>query len=679
MSLFNNRPSRLEMFWSNIQHDLRLFFYLLFLVCLYRAIFMVIMHSYIGPDTPGTEIALANWMGLRLSLKTAGWVAVFTFLFATLPTLAFPRLDGLTRRLRLVWATVVSFVFNVLFVARFPFYNQFHTTYNSQQVMAGANEKTGSVLTMMIQDYGLIWRMAIAIALTVACFLVLRWLLRTRTFRIPGIFAGRPLVFTPVFIVVFAALFIFVRFGGSFTFGRGINWESSGVTNDDFLNECVLDDAQAMYRAYSMKKRMDTGLAASYVEKDHVRDYAKFVAGHTEEQGDDLTPYLARTAQGPRIAKPRHIFIIIEESQAAWPLLDQYADLHVGDGMKSLMQSEHGYGSLNFMPNGEYTSIALSAIMTGLLDMRVEVCYQPRSIKEAYPTAFGTQFKKLGYQVDFWYGGNPAWSSMKPMALAQGFDHFYGYTDMNVPKVNTFGTSDGYIFEALSKALDSEPPTVHVIKTVSNHPPYNIDIEAEGFDLARAKEITHQMPDVENPDQLAKELGHYWYTDKVVTNFIHETEQKYPDSLFIITGDHAIRTDPSRHPTLFEHQAVPFVMYGDGITKDILPPNVTGGITSFLPTLMELIAPQGFTYYSIVPSLTEMDKPDGMPTGFNTSCFMTRNAMGMIDRDQMEALPWKADQPYDAAAERAKAMQWIPAARTISWWLAIHGTDLNAQ
>ncbi len=675
MSLFKNNESRLQTFWANIQMDLRFFFFILILVCLYRVIFMGIMHAYISSDTGAGEILLANWMGLRLSLKTAGGTALLPFVFLTLGTFLFPCFKKAAGKIRLFYGTLASFVFHLLFIARFPFYDQFHTTYNAQQVMAGTNEKFGSVIMMMIQDYGLIWRMGIALVLTVLCFFLLRFLFRARISSLPYVFSKRPALFAAGFLVVFAAAFIFVRFGGSFTFGRGINWESAGVTSDDFLNECVLDDAQAMYRVKTVRQKMKTGQAGTFVERDKIREYAKFVAGHEEENGNDLKPYLARRAKGPHIEKPQHIFIILEESGMSWPMLDKYKDLHIADGIMSLMKAPNGYETHAFMPNGEYTSVAFDGIISGLSEMRVAVNLQPRSIRDPYPTAFGIQMKKLGYNVDFWYGGNPAWASMKPFSLAQGFDNFYGYTDMGAPKVNTFGTDDRSIFAALSEHLASEPPTVHVIKTVSNHPPYSIDLEAEGFDLARAKEITHSMPDVENPDQLAKELGHYWYTDKVVTEFIKETEKKYPNSLFLVTGDHAVRTDPSRHPTLYEHQAVPLLIYGAGVTKDLLPENAPGGLTSLLPTLMELIAPKDFVYYSILPSMTE--GPDVFGAGFNTSCFLTQNAMGAIDRDQMEALPWTPAGGFDAAAERAKAMKWIPAARTISWWLAVHGTSLD--
>ena len=34
-----------------------------------------------------------------------------------------------------------------------------------------------------------------------------------------------------------------------------MNWENAGITNDTFLNESILDDYQAIYRAYANQMR----------------------------------------------------------------------------------------------------------------------------------------------------------------------------------------------------------------------------------------------------------------------------------------------------------------------------------------------------------------------------------------------------------------------------------------
>ena len=542
------------------------------------------------------------------------------------------------------------------------------------QVAAGLNDDAAVLAEMMLREYGLLWRLCIALLLTAVSLYVLRSLLLVRrTYALPALRSGvQRAVFSLGLLFLFAAAFVFVRFGGSFTYAGGVNWENAGVTSDAFLNECILDDGQALYRVRSMHKRLKSGDIVG-VDKEHVRALAVEAAGHAELSADTLTPYLTRTAQGARIPKPRHIFIVLGETYAQWPMLETYAALHAADGIKGLIREPNAYYSRRFMPNGDFTSIAITGLVTGLSEVNQHVNYVARSLREAYPTAMAPQFKRLGYAVDFWYGGVPSWEGMDRFSIAQGFDHFYGYPDFHAEKVNAWGTSDEQLFSALFQHLADEPPTVHLIMTVSNHPPYNIDVAAEGFDLARARAETAQLPNVDDPDQLALELGHYWYMDKIVTQFVHETMKKYPDSLFVITGDHAVRMNPSRTPTMYEYQSVPFVLYGQGVTSAVLAPDVVGGHTNIVPTLIELIAPAGFSYVSIAPSLTE----NNMGAAFNRDYFLTRSVMGRVNTKETELLPGAAEEDPAAAYDLLQRRMTI--LRTLSWQLIEHGDSLEGQ
>jgi len=663
----------LAAFYDAVQRDIKLFAFILLTLCVYRAYFMFYMAGYLSPSAGTDDVLLALLTGLRLSLKTAGAVTLPAFVLCSLPLLALPRLAPVLRRLRFCWGGLAAFAFAVLFQARFPFYRQFQTSFN-MQVAAGLNDDAAVLAEMMLREYGLLWRLCIALLLTAVSLYVLRSLLLVRrTYALPALRSGvQRAVFSLGLLFLFAAAFIFVRFGGSFTYAGGVNWENAGVTSDAFLNECILDDGQALYRVRSMHKRLKSGDVVG-VDKEHVRALAVEAAGHAELSADTLTPYLTRTAQGARIPKPRHIFIVLGETYAQWPMLETYAALHAADGIKGLIREPNAYYSRRFMPNGDFTSIAITGLVTGLSEVNQHVNYVARSLREAYPTAMAPQFKRLGYAVDFWYGGVPSWEGMDRFSIAQGFDHFYGYPDFHAEKVNAWGTSDEQLFSALFQHLADEPPTVHLIMTVSNHPPYNIDVAAEGFDLARARAETAQLPNVDDPDQLALELGHYWYMDKIVTQFVHETMKKYPDSLFVITGDHAVRMNPSRTPTMYEYQSVPFVLYGQGVTPAVLAPDVVGGHTNIVPTLIELIAPAGFSYVSIAPSLTE----NNMGAAFNRDYFLTRSVMGRVNTKETELLPGAAEEDPAAAYDLLQRRMTI--LRTLSWQLIEHGDSLEGQ
>lgn len=658
----------LKRFFDGIQRDLRLFFFVLILSEVYRGIFILSMSNYMNETSGVAQVLTALFAGLRLSLKTAGAITLIPFLLVTI--------GGLSSRIRLFTGIVASAIFSLLFMLRFPYYRAFQSTFGLE-VVQGLNDDIWSIIVTMIYEYGFLWRLVVALILTLICVMVYSRLLLIKTFPLPELNDKLKQIGFGAALVVGIFLFgLFVRFGGSFTYASGINWENAGVTNDDFLNECILDDFQALYRARSMAKRMEAG-EISGVDPDNIQTAAQIVAVNKNIDEKNLAPYLERKAKGERIQKPKHIFIILGETFMQWPMLGKYDELLVAEGIKSLIADDNCYYSRNFMPNGDFTSTAITGLVTGLPDVNIRVNYQARTYDKMYITAMAPQFKSLGYKVDFWYGGMPSWDSIAKMSLAQGFDNFYGYPDFNAPKQTTWGTKDENLFNALLAHLDEEPPTVHLVMTTTNHPPYNLDLEAEGYHKDDVAKALKKIPNVDDPNQLAIELGHYWYMDEVITNFVRKTSERFPESVFVITGDHAVRCDPSTHPTIFEHQSVPFVLYGAGINKKILPPDAVGDHISIMPTLIELVAPKDFAYYSIAPSLFDSDG-----VGFNTSAFVTSKVAGQIDSDVVELLPHVASNELNDVNlndERENAKKIIGAMRTVGWWIITNGLFFGGQ
>ena len=654
----------LRRFFGGLQRDFRLFFFILLLLEIYRAAFMYIMSDYIGAGTDNSQIWLANFAGIRLSLKTAGVVTLLSFFLVTLL--------GLTSRLRLAIGIIASLIFSILFMARFPYYREFNATFG-MEIVQGLHDDIWSIIVTLVQGYGIIWRLPVALFLTIVCIFFYSRLLLIKPIQLPDLEGWTKKIFFMIgSTLIIVAFFIFARFGGSFSYENGLNWENAGITSDEFLNECILDDGQALYRAYSISRDMELREIAG-VEPENILQYAEFISQRKNLNAQSLEPYLERTAGGSRINPPKHIFIIIGETWMQWPMLGKYSDLHVADGIKSLIAEPNAYYSRNFFPTGSFTSIAVEGIITGMPDVNININYQPRTYEEIYISAMAPPLKELGYRVDFWYGGTPSWDNISKMALAQGFDNFYGYPDLDAPKQTTWGAKDSDLFDAIERHLPDEPPTVHVIMTTTNHPPYNLDLAAEGFNFAATLAEVEKLPNVDDARTLTVSLGHYWYMDKVTTKFIRSVSEKYPESLFIVTGDHAHRTDPSTRPTIFEHESVPFVMYGAGINKKILPTDAVGGHMSIVPTIIELIAPRGFIYYSIAPSLFH-----SFGVSFDLDSYITQNTAGRIESDVWEILPQVASvnlPQVNLPNERKNAMQVVRAVRTVAWWLLTKGPE----
>ena len=315
----------LKRFFDSIQRDARLFLFVLILLEVYRGLFIIFMSSYMNEDSGAAQIFSAMFTGLRLSLKTAGAVTLISFILVTI--------IGLKARLRLYIGIGASLIFSMLFMLRFPYWRAFQSTFG-MEVVQGFNDDIFSIIVTMIQEYGIIWRFLVALILTLLCIAILSRLLLIKTFPLPVLDDKKKLAGFSAGLIVGIFLFgLFVRFGGSFTYGGGINWENAGVTTDNFLNECILDDAQALYRARAMAKRMEAG-EISGVNPDKIAESAQIIAVNHELTEKNLAPYLERKAKGERIQKPKHIFIILGETFMQWPLLGKYDELLIAEGIK---------------------------------------------------------------------------------------------------------------------------------------------------------------------------------------------------------------------------------------------------------------------------------------------------------------------------------------------------------
>ena len=72
-------------FFENLQQDLKAFIYWCLVFTVFRIAFIAIYNGQLNGDY--SDIPMALLLGLRLSLKTAGMIALIGFVFATLPKL----------------------------------------------------------------------------------------------------------------------------------------------------------------------------------------------------------------------------------------------------------------------------------------------------------------------------------------------------------------------------------------------------------------------------------------------------------------------------------------------------------------------------------------------------------------------------------------------------------------
>lgn len=651
-----------EKIYENLQQEFKLFIFILGVICGFRVGFIAVLHSYLGDTTTFNDILVALFYGLRISLKSVGFLAMVS---VGLCAVFFLLRREKCPKLRLVIGSIYIGALSLLFYARIPYYEQFHMAFN-QLLFNTVHDDVYALLITLVQQYNLPVKLLLATGTAWLLIKLLRWWLSVRILRLPKFSHGyQNAVVRVVFLFILYQLVIFIRFGGSMTYAYDVDWENSGVTKDVLLNEAILDDVQALYRAYELHERLQSSVGLD-INPDKIQEYGAYLAG-VQLNTDNLDDYLRKTAQGGLAVKPKHVFLIISESYANWPLLPEYRDLNIANGMKGIINQQDAAYVSTFLPNGLSTISGVMGVLTGFVDVNMYLNNLPQTYQGAYSTALAPQMEKLGYHPIFWYAGPASWERIRDFTLAQGFKEFYGVGDIPHETGSVWGCDDKYLFNAVLNNTDGDLPSFNVILSVSNHSPFLLNLAAEGFD---PDNVQSGLPDKQKGDnQLIRQLGHYWYADKMMSQFIAAARKKYPDSLFVVVGDHADRLNLESDPGMYKRYGIPFIIYGQGVSKDIFPGKVSGSHINVAPTLIELVAPKGFKYYSIGQSLTR-----GNNFGVNYGFWITSDYIG------------KTDQTFDAEAIHSAVgpqpdgdviEKNILSERALSWWKIKYGNKLN--
>ncbi len=662
-----NFPSRLS--WENfhrvIIEGLKVYAFYLAVLSLFRLFFILWLNDYWGPNTAGADILLALWRGSRLSMQTAGALTLVSFVPAFAAHYLLPKSE---KYLWLGINGILLAVLSVLYMASFPYYRIYRMNFN-QMLFTGMNEDWGALFWTMVDQYALPARFAGAMLLTFVLWQLLRKLLVWQMPLLPIAhwpLWGKMVVRAAFLYLVYIAVLLGI-FGGSLGWQTAVDWENAGVTKDEFLNEAILDNPQAIYRAYNLNSRMLACNGLDFTMED-IRLLAANLSGKPADT-DNLDVYLQKNVQQGTDTPPRHVFVILSESLANWPLLAKYKDIPIAEELRALIAEGDTDYCPTFLPNGASTVSAVTGTVAGVADANLYLTTMPESFAAPYPTASAPQMARLGYETNFFYAGPATWERIGAFTQAQGFQHFYSRGDFGDVPGSVWGCEDECLYANIMERL-TDAPSFNIILNASNHSPYDVDVEAKGFDKEKVRAA---LPAADQQDEeLLRELGHYWYAQRELVKFVREVKAKYPDSLFVIVGDHGDRYNIEKQPDMYARYGIPFIVTGKNIHKGTLLADSAGSQIDIFPTLMELTAPKGTSYMALGQSLTTTSTK-----GVNYGFWITRTAIGKADTVPLvpEAIAGGETPVIDD-----QAMQdYINAIRAISWWRPKYGPILDQK
>ncbi len=601
-----------SVFFAGVQQDIKIAFVAPVVCALFRLVFILVYAPVKRPRSEWRKWFHCFRYGFWWGMDFNAYVFLVSFVLVTIPAVFLPAVAAVGDTVRLVGLLLYLAVLYTAFAGKMIFYFHFHDIFNHILFLGKNADKKNFADIFFNQNHGGLI-LAGYVPFLALWGLAAQWLLRLPALPAPQ-FAGD--VGAGLFnFALFAAailLFYFFRYGGTLNHRHKPEWdEVPAVVKDDvFFGKAVIDDLVAL----ELLKNRPRHESLRHTDEESMSIFGGVLpAPSAMKAGFNPLLQFRREAAGAKIKKPSHIFLLFGESHSQAAFDPLYENLHIADAGKKFRSREDAVAFNNFLPGGTLSQTSIVSIMSGIFDADMELNENKDFWSGNVPTALASQIKKLGYRTVFWYGGSLTWASLKHYTPATGFDESWGGVDIcpaDAPRT-WLGVYDHIFLSDVARLIKEgdDAPTFHFVYTTSNHGPYNIPVEKYGFD--REKCMPDLPPSVLRDEGAFRRLACFWYADKFLMDFAEEMRALYPDSLFIVTGDHASRVLPLEcnilartEPTIRERMCTSFAMSAPGLRGDMFAGNDVGSHMNILPTLMELIAPQGFSYYSLFPALT---------------------------------------------------------------------------
>jgi phosphoglycerol transferase MdoB-like AlkP superfamily enzyme len=658
-------PSDLRWRWTlgQIQRDLLLWVVLVTLMQLARVGMMVTFSGQWSSDSGLTDYVLVAARGFQYDVSISMYLTLPCILASAACLFGDARIFA--RVVRSIWAPVAVIFVVLLSVIDGVFFAEFHDQFN-HFALGAMQGYLGPVIETAWAEYPLGWLSLGFIVVVALCVLFLRWIFRWNWLCRPCLLhATRWPPLRIGLMVCFVGLIVVAVRGG--VGHRPIQLKDSSVIADTELNKIVPNAIFSLRCAVQQHWRLvsSEGLK-THLGTESIHEAATVVSGRDGVDSVDVATL--QSASGAKIERPSHIFLIIMESADTWAMQPEFRPLHLGDELAAL--AEGGRSADFFVASGNGSIESVASLLTGLPEVGVSTNFQPNS-RSAYATSIAPQMAAIGFEPRFFKGSFMVFQRYADFAREQGFCRIEGAEVIrrDDTPVNEWGVQDDVLFEHIADSL-GEVPSFNVVVTTTYHPPYDLDVHELGYPVDAPPEGLPEPCEACTPKWL-KTVGHAWFADRALGDFVRSVESKYPDALFIVTGDHWSRRYPTHRPPLTAKCQSPCVWYGPQSMEALGDGSFYGSHLDIAPTLIEMIAPEGHAYHSFGCDMFNRDASSQFSAGAGVVV-----GPGFVHDPERGVVENWGSVPIDEAAIQ-QGTHWSRMSSGLGWWRIMRGNDLS--
>lgn len=603
-----NNTNKWESFTKEIGNLIFFWIFGIVFFTIFRATFIFLYNEELGSNINFTDILNTFLMGFRFDATAVGYFIIIPVI-STLLLAPWGKFNTI-RYIRVTFQYLFVIVSAIICVVTINYYKEYNDQFNMFLFLGLYDDQSAILQTIWKYYHPILNILAMLVIAFSGIYIFFVFSQKHIVADLLSKLKGAPL--RAIFIIFILSCTIFTLRGS--IVNRPVTRNKAVITLNKLLNKSIINPYRSFIYALSDFKKVSQTSGRNPYDSDWT---------HLEEV--TVSDIIKKQAAGNTIKKPKQIFVVLMEGFDYWTLLDKYSSFNIANNLKEL--ANKGTSFSNFLSSYNATVYAYTTMISGIPYSGINFS-RIGANSEPYKSSIFSQFKKLGYTTNTFHGAHFTWENYAVFSEHLGSDKVHNiYEEYKDKSTNIWGADDEEMFEYVLDHVDPNEQTFNFILTLSNHSPFEVDIYGQGFPYKAPQDMSEEAQKVYKGPITMREMGHIWYGDKAIGKFMDVAKEKYPDALFIFTADHTGRRFATPTYNLYEESAIPLIIYGKDIPAQQL--KTPGSHIDIMPTLIEMIAPEGFTYYSFGKSMFSEDKN----TAFSYEKVMDNDSLYYAPRD----------------------------------------------
>lgn len=477
---------------------LTIFFTFIAVFVLQKIIFMIYYHDIYG-DFKLIENAKVLFYGLQHDACIAGY---FSIIPGFIIIASYWVNDKLIRQISIGYFAFISFVFATVFVVDLILYKYWGFRLDSTPLFYMKSPANAMASSSWWVNIG-----GIASIIFISYFLYM--LFSTFLMVEKKVINSVKIKLRSSFVVLFEVVLLFLPIRG------GVKESTMNVgkvyfSNNILLNHAAVNPMFSLFESLFLEQKFDKQYRFMTNEKA-----AEIFTSLADVKPNNSIPTLFN------VEKPNVVFMVLESFMSLD--ISELGGLN-GVAVRLDSLSKEAVLFTNFYANSFRTDRGLVSILSGFpAQPNTSIMKYPRKIQKL--SSFPMSLKKAGYKLQYFYGGDADFTSMRSYLKVCGFDNII--EDVSFPaeaSTTKWGVPDHLVFNRLYDEIvkEKQRPFLKVIQTLSSHDP---------FDMPYRKKLKDPY------------LNSVTYTDSCLGDFIDKLKklEVWKNTIVVMVPDHAMR------------------------------------------------------------------------------------------------------------------------------------------